>query len=153
MNEHCETVREQLPELSAGLLSPTRVTEVERHLASCAECRAELELLALLRRARPEPPTPMAEGIMRALSERPAPASRPWWGLAAAAVAAVALGIGVLPSRTDRTGDVPSYVAAHGDDGLWLGEDGTIAGAPALDALSEEELEALLEEISLGGSA
>jgi ferric-dicitrate binding protein FerR (iron transport regulator) len=152
MNEHCEAVREWLPELTAGLLEAERAATIERHLDSCAECSQELRLLTLLRQARPEPPTHLAAGIKIAVATRPTRTTRPWWGLAAAAVAAVALGIGVRPSISDGPGLVPSYVAANGDDELWLGDDGTIAGAPALEGLSTEELQALLDEISTGGS-
>lgn len=153
MNEYCGTLRESLPEFTAGGLEAERAAAVEEHLASCADCSEEARILTLLRRARPEPPGHLAAGIKRALGEGPARTSRPWWGLTAAAVAAVALGIGVLPSTSDRAGEVPSYVAAHGDDELWLGDDGTIAGAPALEGLSTEELQTLLDEISDGGSA
>jgi len=153
MNEHCETVRESLPEFAAGLLEAERAAAIEGHLGSCADCSEEVRVLTLLRQARPEPPPLLAAGIVQALAARPVRTSRPWWGLAAAAVAAVALGIGVLPTTSDRAGEVPSYVAAHGDDELWLGDDGTIAGAPALEGLSTEELQTLLDEISNGGSA
>ena len=39
-----------------------------------------------------------------------------------------------------------------GDEGVWLSDDGLLAGAPALDGLSDEALLQLLEEL-VGGSA
>ena len=50
-------VRELLPELAAGALDPRERARVEAHLATCAECCAELALLEAIRQAfgRPVP--------------------------------------------------------------------------------------------------
>lgn len=42
----CAKIRDQLPFYAAGTLSPAQRTAVARHLAACAECRAELALWA-----------------------------------------------------------------------------------------------------------
>lgn len=43
-----ESIRSRLDDHADGVLSPARAAEVERHLAQCADCRAESEALAAL---------------------------------------------------------------------------------------------------------
>ena len=156
-DQHCEMARERIPDLVAGRLSQDEAARVEAHLPSCGECAAEAELVSLLYETRSEPPQGLAsriQGAARISGFRGGAGVRPWWGLAAAAVAALALGIGVMTDRgTDLGLEIPAYVAAAEDVGLWASDDGLIAGAPALDDLSEEALLTLLEEMSTGGAA
>lgn len=49
------TMREMLPELVNDRLAADARTQVEAHIASCAECRAEVELLRQVRAAAPSP--------------------------------------------------------------------------------------------------
>lgn len=102
---NCERCRELLPEAIGEELDPRLAGELRRHLADCADCRKELELLgrtaSVLKAAWPEEaiPEPLAFG-------RPGRAAlaggfgfgwgRPprmaWMGLAAAACLVVCLG-------------------------------------------------------------
>ncbi len=148
----CEGAREAIPAYVAGGLSPTARTELSAHLDTCAECREEAELVALLSASRPEAPPALSGRIQSALERRGRTVLRPWWGLAAAAVAALALGIGVTSRQQGSSVEVPAYVAGVDEEGLWLSDDGLIAGAPALDGLSDDALEQLLAEMS-GGQA
>jgi anti-sigma factor RsiW len=149
----CDRVRDRIPDHVAGRLRAEEAAEVARHLESCEECRAESGLVALLFQARPEAPQGLAKKVREAAGRRGA-ARHPWWGLAAAAVAALALGIGVSSRGLDSRLDVPVYVSEADDQELlWLSDDGLIAGAPALDGLSEEELMRLLDEMTAGGAA
>lgn len=155
MNETgCERTRERIPDFVAGRVPPALRAEIEAHIGECAECRDEAELVALLLASRPSAPPELAPRIEKAVRLLPSSAARrPWWGLAAAAVAALALGIGVA-SRHDRTtSDLSAYVADTETEGLWLSDDGLIAGAPALDALSDDALVQLLDEMGSGGQA
>ena len=153
-DQHCEMARNRIPDLVAGRLSVDEADEVSAHLPLCGECTAEAELVALLYEGRPAPPEHMVARIEGALRSPGGGGVRPWWGLAAAAVAAVALGIGVITDGNAGLGmDIPAYVAATDDLGMWLGDDGLIAGAPALEDLSEEALLTLLEEMTSGGAA
>ncbi len=170
----CDRVRALLPERAAGRLATAEAEAVEVHLRGCQACAAEAELVALLRAGRPRAPAGLASRIRAAVeadagrgaasgTAPPAPShgSRggglafPWWGLAAAAVAAVALGIGV-DVRTDVTTggpvEVPAF-AREADDALWVSGDGEIAGAPSLEDLSDEALQTFLDELSSGGAA
>lgn len=154
----CETARELLPGYVGDALDKGARADVARHLEACDDCRSEAELLALLSAGAPPVPAGLSERIQAAVrAQQPRArrgASRPWWGLAAAAVAALALGIGVTSHETTTTQtQVPEYVAGVDSENLWLSDDGLIAGAPALDDLSDDALATLLEEMTVGGQA
>lgn len=153
MDPRCAQVQEDLPDFVAGRLAAAPSECVQAHLDTCDDCRAESELVALLFDARPAMPAGLTERIQARVRTRRAMLIRPWWGLAAAGLAAVALGIGVS-SRSEPAGDtVPAYVAdLDGSLSPWVSDDGLIAGAPALDGLSDEALMTLLEEMGSGSS-
>ena len=47
-------IRDLLPDLAAGALSPVEQSRVQAHVDGCAECAAELELLRVARALRPQ---------------------------------------------------------------------------------------------------
>lgn len=167
----CDKVRDLLPELVAESIGPDDHGMVEAHLGICAACRDELEVVEALRRARPEVPPDLETRIKARVREElvgeevgPSgkgalrengvlPFGRRWrvpvWGLSAAALLVLALGTGLIwtgDSGTDVVQD-PIIVASQEDlPESWLWDDGMVAGAPVLDGLSDEDLEALLEE-------
>lgn len=151
----CERAREAIPDLVAERLEAEARIEAEAHLGTCADCREEAELVALLVASRPEVPAGLSRRIDEAVRVRGGAVRRPWWGLAAAAVAVLALGIGVASRQGGPTSELPAYVADTGSESenLWLSDDGLIAGAPALDALSDDALVQLLDEMSSEGQA
>jgi len=67
-------VQDLLPEFAAGELPARERESVELHLASCAPCRAELDVLVAVLNARPLPPVMNVAAIVAALP-RPAVAS------------------------------------------------------------------------------
>jgi predicted anti-sigma-YlaC factor YlaD len=151
MNENvCASVAERLPEWAAGILPAQERDRLEAHLEACGSCRAEAELVRLLREGRPRAPDGLAERIRAGIRYERNALSRPWWGVAAAAVATLAVGIGVMSSRGGSTTvTVPAYAATADttETSMWLSDDGLIAGAPALDELSDQALEQLLQEM------
>ena len=149
----CDKARELIPLSLAGALQSSDRTSVEAHLAQCGECRQEADLARMLFDTRLAPPEGMAERITVAVRQQGRAVRRPWWGLSAAAVAVLALGIGVLSNREMVPIAVPVYAADTGHGELWLSDDGLIAGAPSFDALSDEALEQLLNELGSGGAA
>jgi ferric-dicitrate binding protein FerR (iron transport regulator) len=149
----CADAREWIPLLASTELDPSVRQEAEAHVAACADCRREADLVALLMATRSEPPAGLSDSIRVAVGRGRRARSRPWWGFSAAAVAVLALGIGVLSSRDVSPIAVPVYAADTGEGGLWLSEDGLVAGAPALDGLSDEALEQLLSDLGSGGAA
>jgi len=154
----CETILDRLPDFAGGRLLPSDAASIEAHLAECPECAAEADLLALLHASRPTAPDGLVTRIEQEVRAPRRSAHRPWWGLAAASVAAVALGIGVVAKDSTPTGEaeVPAMVAGAEETSLWVADDGVVAGAPALDGLSEEALLMLLDEMEsdpTGGAA
>ncbi|HSG09583.1 MAG TPA: zf-HC2 domain-containing protein [Longimicrobiales bacterium] len=147
----CESVGDAIPDFAAGRLDAARGAAVQSHLDVCGECRAEAELVGLLYAARPELPADLVQSIEGGMRFRRRAATRPWWGIAAAAVAAVALGIGVSSRSNPVMEDVPAYVAEMQGLSPWVSDDALIAGAPVLDDLSEEALQILLDEMGAGG--
>ena len=149
---HCELIRDTIPDFAAGRMAAPAAATVQTHLDGCDECRAEAQLVALLYSARPLVPGDLTRRIEEHVrSDRPGLA-RPWWGLAAAAVAAVALGIGVSSRAPSVDVEVPAYVAEMQGLSPWVSDDGLIAGAPALEGLSDEALQILLDEMAAGGA-
>jgi hypothetical protein len=132
------------------------IRAVEEHLPGCSECLAELELAQLILASRPGAPTGLAERVTRAVAADRKTVSRPWWGLTAAAVAALALGIGISSNDAREPVEVPGYAYEAEEGEVWLSDDGLMAGAPVFDGLSEESLLELLDDLSTeapGGAA
>lgn len=152
--ETCERVRELIPAAVAERLSAEERRSVEDHLDGCGECRAEAELVGLLRRSAPAVPDGLSARIQAAVSSDRRRVRRPWWGVAAAAVAALAVGIGLASDARDPAQEpIPIYAAEGAAQDLWLSEDGIVAGAPSLESLSDEALRQLLDELGSGGAA
>jgi predicted anti-sigma-YlaC factor YlaD len=153
MNVRCETARELIPDWVGGRLSSVEASRVDAHLEACDACRAEADFVRLVFASRPIAPRELASRVREAVRADRGAVRRPWWGLAAAAVAVLALGIGVASrSSSDTRVTVPGFVAEGTAANVWLTDDGMIAGAPALDGLSDDALQALLDELGTGGT-
>jgi len=149
----CESVRELIPDLMSDRLELGERTSVEGHVSSCAECAAELELAQLLWMSRAEVPEGLSDRLRAAMRSRKISARRRWWGLSVAAAAALALGIGLASkSGPEVEVTVPGYAYEVVEGSIWLSEDGLLAGAPSFDGLSDEALDQLLDELSVGTS-
>jgi predicted anti-sigma-YlaC factor YlaD len=156
----CESVRECIPDIAGGRLGPAVMRAVGDHLGVCEGCREELGLARALFGSRPAVPPGLDRRIEAAvLRDRRAPRRRPWWGLTAAAVAALALGIGISSERIvdpfasfglDALTEADATAAEDAD--VWISDDGLLAGAPALDVLSDEDLVELLDELAMSGA-
>jgi anti-sigma factor RsiW len=147
----CERVRELIPDyVSGGLAAPERA-RVDAHVRACAECGAELALAGVLFASRPAVPASLLGRIERAArADRRTPAHT-WWGVSAAAIAALALGIGIMSNAATESGaEVPGYAYEAEEGEIWVSDDGLVAGAPALEELSDEALLQLLDELSTG---
>jgi len=156
-NEMCGRVRDLIPDFVASRLSADDAGAVERHVAGCGECRAEAEVARLVHAGRPRVPEGLLERVLESVSARRAQPSRAWWGISAAAVAALALGIGMSShGGTAASVDVPGYAYETEEGEVWVSDDGLLAGAPSFDDLSDDALLQLLDELtvtSAGGSA
>jgi Putative zinc-finger len=108
---NCQQVRAQLAELLYGDVTPPERTEVEKHLACCAECSSEYRALANVRRLLDLPKAPASgaglPGVYRLLAERQGERVRRWrrgalaLGALAALLAVFALGVR-LEARMER---------------------------------------------------
>lgn len=67
-------IRDLLPDLAAGALSPVEQSRVQAHVDGCAECAAELELLRVARAVRPKG---VAIDVAAIVAHLPRPVSRP----------------------------------------------------------------------------
>jgi anti-sigma factor RsiW len=152
----CEKAKDLLPGLAAGGLDPKEQAVAEAHLSACPECRDEAEVVSAVLDSMPPPPAGLEARIQARVREefsrKPVffrPRWAPAWALSAAAVLILALGVGVIwkPSTPDLVQD-PLVVASQEPlPEAWLWDDGMVAGAPVFDGLSDEDLEALLEEL------
>ncbi len=150
----CAELSDRLPDWVAGRLAPEEGERVAVHVRSCAECAAQAALLRGLFEGRPPAPPGLAERIAGGLgSGEIAGATRrprrvwPVWATSAAAVLVLAVG-SLLFGGDDRTGEPDRLGQVAVDDaGVWIADDGVVAGAPLLDELSDETLAALLEEM------
>jgi predicted anti-sigma-YlaC factor YlaD len=137
----CKEIREFLPDLAAGMGTPA--PEIEKHIASCAACSAQLSdfqktmalldewqapepspyfdtrLQASLREEMARPPVRWYERLTRRLLLRPA------WALSVAAVLfAVALGVGNRSyiSQTDTIATKPPSLGLPVQPGTAVGD-------------------------------
>lgn len=154
----CATVRELIPDVASGRPGTDDRGVVDTHAAGCEECREELALARLLFESRPVASPRLAARVIEAVRSDRRMGRRPWWGISAAAVAALALGIGITSEpAADGPAELGPDVTVELEEGeLWLSDDGLLAGAPVFDGLSDEALAELLEEListPTGGAA
>lgn len=155
-DSQCGSVRELLPDHAAGRLGHQDVAVVDAHVAGCGECAGELELARLLYASRATVPHGLADRVIQAVRTDARPRQRPWWGISAAAVAALALGIGINADRAAvEPGVIPEFATELAEGDLWSSDDGLVAGAPSIESLSDEMLLMLIEELdaTTGGAA
>jgi len=169
-NLDCGRIRDLLPEWVLGESESDSHESVREHLSVCPECSAEESVLRTLLASRPEPPPGLSERIQSRVREEfgasrevesatgnsgvvPLFRRRRWapaWALSAAAVVVLSLGIGVIwdGEEIPEVGQDPLQVAAEEPiPEAWLWDDGLVAGAPVLDGLTDEQLEALIQEM------
>jgi anti-sigma factor RsiW len=139
----CDEVRRVLDQHAEGGGTGAARAAVESHLASCAECRADLDAIEFLRpraAALPrslEPGTDLWPGIQGRLAPRRRQPAGRWWTahgpalLAAAAVLLVALSSGVTALLLRDRPPPPSAVMAERPAG---GEQEYLRAAAELDA-------------------
>jgi len=169
----CPEVHDLLPELERGELTLQRRREVEAHLAACGECPECAEAREIVRAlivSRPAVPVGLEARIQAAVRREMAaddesgdllrlePRRRrsvPSWALGAAALLMLAVGTPVLMNRmaevpTEYDDATIALAEETYAPSVWASDDGLIAGALALDDLSDEALLALLEELEAG---
>ncbi|HSM36250.1 MAG TPA: zf-HC2 domain-containing protein [Longimicrobiales bacterium] len=168
----CERFRDRLVDHLHRDLDALEAAETQAHVDRCGDCAAELDLLRGLGEARRSAPPGFAEGVLAAHDAAARatdiaafreggrgvalhPVTRPAW-LRGLPLAAALAGVLLVGAVVVRGGFGPDAVPAEDAELLqevglailpWPGDDGVIAGAPSLDALTDAEIEALLEEL------
>lgn len=86
-------MKEQIPELAADTLDPAARARVEAHVATCAACAEELEIVRAVRAAQIPVPFMNVSRIVRALPPAPVPVREevPWYRRASLQMAAALL--------------------------------------------------------------
>jgi anti-sigma factor RsiW len=148
----CGAIRELIPDFVASRLGAEDLEAVDVHVTECGDCRAELELAQMILASRPRVPASLLDRVRQAVAADRRAGSRPWWGISAAAVAALALGIGMSSERSAAPVDVPGFAYEVDEGDVWVSDDGLVAGGPMFDGLSDEALVQLLDELSLAGT-
>ena len=146
----CAWVRDRLPEHARDALEVVDAARLEQHLAECAECRSEARLILIL--ASPvTAPADLESRVIRAVRAEPIAirdgrAGFRHYALAASFVLAVITGsllwqrFGESGTRTGLAVETDVAIALPAGADPLLHESG-------LQALSEEELRTLLEEL------
>lgn len=171
MSGRCEFYADAIVQRAVGALDGEGALRLEAHLAECSDCAAALATVQALRAAPVEPPAGLETRIRAAVRDagvsmaRPGvtPASEPgadrertgrarWWPwalplAAAAALAALWLGVGVPDSPDDGLNGALAAFEDYDPYGAWPADGLFVAGEPVLSELSVEELERLLAEM------
>jgi anti-sigma factor RsiW len=170
-DNQCERILDLLPGQVSEQLDPSDAGAVADHLATCESCRESAEVVRSLVLLRPEPPAGLEKRIQTRVREefgdeaavqaegpgeqhaevfplRPRRRLVPAWALSAAALLVVGIGTKILLDENgqDVVLDPVSVASQDPIPEAWLWDDGIVAGGLVLDGLTEEDLEALLEE-------
>ncbi|HEX6063919.1 MAG TPA: hypothetical protein VFZ04_06830 [Longimicrobiales bacterium] len=148
-NLHCEYVREVYPDVLHGRAAASTVSAVRAHIAGCADCRAEAELIEQLQRTSLQVPAGLHERVVAGL-RRPARGRRfELRHLAFAATLAAALigGSLLLDSMRAPVSRAATQAPGAGGLGVITVEAAMVTGTGSLQDLTVEELELLLGEI------
>jgi anti-sigma factor RsiW len=140
---NCNQIRERLPDLAAGMGALTREPEVEKHIASCADCTAHLrdlqKTMALLDEWQAPEPSPYFDTRLqwRLREEMARPASgwlsagwlswlrRPAWAMSLAAVifaGALLVGSKSYISQTEAIATKPPSLGLPVQPGTAVGD-------------------------------
>lgn len=153
----CERVRDVLPDYAQDRAMDVDRRALERHVASCDACAAELRLVRLIAAQAHVPAAGLGERVIAATRRRPATVAwrRPAAMAAAATVALAMLGVSLLV----REGRIP--LARHADPAAtalveeavdqgaltWFDNDPLLRSGVGLHDLTVEELELLISEL------
>lgn len=160
-----DEIRDALPDWVGGRLEPELADVVAKTVEADADLAAEARLLGLLSEARMPVPVGLAEEVSAAVLRERRTRARgdrsgawrgiglrwnvPTWAVASAALLALALGTLSVMDRAGSDGTGSDALALVLESGYtpWVADDGTVAGAPTMDGLTEEALASLLEEM------
>ncbi len=126
-------VRDLLPDLLHGRLTPAVRQEVEAHVAGCDDCRRELALLGAMRSSLRRAPSVDVAAIAAAIPAYRAPARRTWAGWRVAAAVVILAAGGTSVALLQRGGELP----ASGDSLAAFAPVAPVVAAPVAAARPE----------------
>ena len=145
-------IRELLPDYLSGTLSASRRAEVDSHLATCADCADELEVLKLVREAYAQASVPSVNvnAIVAALPKKASrPAIRSWRRGPAFQIAAAVtfIALGGMSLAIARSFSGPSILPPDTPIATTTMQETPISFAGGLSDLGDDELEALISAL------
>ena len=143
----CAEIRDLLPLSGLGFRGDSDRPDIKAHLRSCAACRAEAQFVARLGELRPEPPRFILQGVLDGAVGSDWVRRPRWRSLSAAAVAILALGMGLF-WNPEPTADPLWTLALEPEPTTWYSDEWIIAGGLVPQALSDDVLRALLQEMN-----
>ena len=148
-NLNCEYVREVYPDVLHGKVTAGTSATVRAHIAHCAGCREEAELIERLHRVQVTLPAGSHERVFARLAQQPRVRWLPRYVALAAMLAAALMGGPVLLEslREPDGGSGSAAPTAAAGLGVVTVEAAMVTGAVSLQDLTVEELEQLLGEI------
>jgi anti-sigma factor RsiW len=152
MRTECDTVRDVLPEYVTGTVPGTTRTNVDSHLAVCADCRANVEVMELLMRAAVTAPAGLQQRVIHSVHTRRAPAYHTYRRMAYLAAASVValLGTRALLIRSGESAEPPAAMATSTGAQpaqLQVPPSSETPRPSAGNDLSEEQLRSLIAEL------
>ena len=132
------TMREMLPDLLNGRLAAGARAEVEAHVASCSDCRAEFDLLRRVKASAVAPAVDV-EGIAGSIAPYQAPSIWKSWTVRAAAAVLLIVGTGTVMQFRGSVDQADTVLAAAAPAELGVG---------ALADISDSDLQAIAAELS-----
>ena len=143
---NCAKAKDLLPAFVRGDLADEEHRWTAEHVTVCVDCQQEAELLRRIRNDTMRVPVGLGSDIKDALAREQ---KSPRWLLswpAAAAIIAVALGIGVVWERVRVLPEV-GPLGREPFAVVWPSDDADVAGAPSLEDLTDDDLTILFEEL------
>lgn len=143
MNRYdCEAIRDLLPSLTRGEMLPHEATVAELHLDTCAECRAEADIVRILQETLAPVPAELETRVIGAVRRRSRLRGTPARLALAATLAAAVIGGSLFYDRAGAGSDFDVEAVS------WAAvQDPLLHGDSELHELSVEQLEFLLEEM------
>jgi anti-sigma factor RsiW len=152
----CASARDLLPLMGTESIPAAHSRNVQAHLDTCGNCADEARFIQKLVGSREEPPSRLLPSIMAELERRdefepaiilPTGRRKLTWALPAAAAVVLALGIGNLWNNQPSTEQYSSLGFEPEVSMAWYGNDWMVAGQPVFEALPDDVLRSLIEEL------
>lgn len=147
--KNCEYYRELISCMLDGELDEAQRSELEEHIAGCAECAAVYKAFAsvseTLDENMQEPPEDLLDNVMQSIGEKPAKKKSPWLKLLpVAACAAIVIFAGVKSGVIGQRNDAPKEAASNDLEVAY-----SQSASESEDALNDETEQLMTERVEI----